>query len=248
MGCFGNCVAGTFSCIIRWIISILQIGICIAIVVIVSTKLSNYEWFQRTGSSPQDVDVVDYQCLLGTDAEGRDLCTYTYIVVGVSFVGNFVLGLASCALCACWGLVGPWVDLVFMGLGTAWWLVAALILRANQNKQPSGLPQDQWQNTVVVLFWAMVGLFGLQALMALCGVWGQLTSCLCCCCSCCSSSRGDKNERNKQQQQQHPVHRAPPPQHVAINIPAPAGQQPSRIQTWFGAGGAGGGKAVPLRG
>lgn len=67
--------------------------------------------------------------------------------------------------------------------GTCWWVACAIILgKYGKEANDAKTPHEDARNTVIVLSWIEVGLFGLTVLIALITAVNCLRKCLCCCC------------------------------------------------------------------
>lgn len=60
-----------------------------------------------------------YQCLLGADYGSSSLCTYTFVVAGVSLAVSAAASLLLCCTCNLCGL-GKIVDVIVAAFGAIW--------------------------------------------------------------------------------------------------------------------------------
>eukprot|EP00884_Botryococcus_braunii_P015830 jgi/Botrbrau1/2930/Bobra.0026s0006.2 len=152
-------MAGCTGCIT--LVILLQIAAAIAIIVIIPLHLQQIQWdptrFQ--GLKFWDGFVESNVCLLGTGFRNAHLCTYAIVAAGVSVGASLLISLMQCISCNFCSF-GPFVDVIFQGAGTAWWIVASIIV-TKYARQANSLqyPQQDWRDTVMYLSWALAGLF-----------------------------------------------------------------------------------------
>ncbi|KAL4458431.1 hypothetical protein ABPG75_013296 [Micractinium tetrahymenae] len=106
----------------------------------------------------------NYSCLLGTDYGSSSLCTYTYVVIGVSLAVSLAVSLLQCLTCNLCGL-GNILDILLAAFGTVWWAVASGVIasHANDPLPPSAQPASDSVSTardaVPIMTYIEVGLF-----------------------------------------------------------------------------------------
>jgi hypothetical protein len=84
-----------------------------------------------------------------------------YSVAGISLLVSFVISLFQCITCNCCGL-GDFIDWIVAIFGVIWWAIAGGVLTDGvTDANSAGLPEEGWRNTVYILTWCEVGLFGL---------------------------------------------------------------------------------------
>ncbi|KAK9832723.1 hypothetical protein WJX81_003906 [Elliptochloris bilobata] len=165
---YGNEVEGSAGVCLRvWvsIVSLLQLGCAVAIVLITYFKLSHITNFgvnlgQRSYSS-QGV------CYLDTDTTNTHLCVYAYFVAGVSMLATILFSMLLCCTCNFCGC-GEIFEFIFAGLGTAWWAVASVVLMQKSFvANNANIPMQDWRTVEWIVSWAACGLFGLLAILSL---------------------------------------------------------------------------------
>ncbi len=153
----------------------IQVILAAAIIALVAVKLQDTTWYAEDGKT-FDVQVT---CALGTAVESGSLCDYVYAVAGISMAVSLAISLLQCCTCNLCGL-GSILDLLFAGVGTAWWAIAAAVVQTNvSDASDEDLPLQNYRTSVVVMMWVEVALF---ALLVLSGIF-----------QCCGSCGGRKN-------------------------------------------------------
>lgn len=137
-------------------------ALAVSIAVILAIKLDDVS-VQVDGLSAS----IHTQCYLGTAVESTSLCTYVYVVVGVSVGVSLALSLVQCVTCNLCGLGGV-LDAIFAILGLVWWVIAGAIVTARvQDASSVGLTMQGWRTRIVILMWIEAGLFLLLTLLAI---------------------------------------------------------------------------------
>mmetsp|Transcript_33685 Transcript_33685/g.60819 ORF Transcript_33685/g.60819 Transcript_33685/m.60819 type:complete len:186 (-) Transcript_33685:394-951(-) len=177
-----GCIADVAKRIIVTILSFLKLAFAIAIIVIVAKKLSG-------DLSP--IEVIQHNdstsCYLGANVKGHNLCAYAYAVCGASIVATFIISLFLCITCEFCGL-GSIIELLFAGLGTAWWVAASIVFtKYGKTANNDNWPYKDARNTVIVLSWLEAVFFGIIVL------YGVLKA-LCSICSCCCGGASEKDK------------------------------------------------------
>ncbi|PSC68347.1 mannose-P-dolichol utilization defect 1-like protein 2 [Micractinium conductrix] len=152
---------GAASCIFH-VVSFLQVAVAVAIAVVTAVKLVDV-----------NVEGIDfsYTCLLGQSYGSSSLCTYTFVVCGVSVGVSALVSITKCCTCNLCGL-GRVLDILLAAFGAAWWGVASGIIGSNANKGlPASAPSDGGisaaRDAVPIMAYTEVGLFCLMLLTAL---------------------------------------------------------------------------------
>eukprot|EP00877_Chromochloris_zofingiensis_P006490 jgi/Chrzof1/2094/Cz11g02160.t1 len=150
----------------------MQVAGAAAVVAITALKLTDIN-VQRQGLNVTS----NVQCLLGSSDQVGNLCYYAYAVAGFSLLASVALSLVQCITCNLCGC-GRLLDTAFAGVGTAWWIAAALVFTKYGQASPQDLPNVNWRNSIYIISWAEVGLFGLMLLTCLATL---LARCFGCC-------------------------------------------------------------------
>ncbi|GAB4822906.1 hypothetical protein N2152v2_009952 [Parachlorella kessleri] len=135
----------------------------IATVLQVAAKLHNVTLTADFGTSttggPTHWGVQTHAtCTLGTAVDSSSLCTYTYVLAGVSIGISLLLSLVKCVTCDLCGL-GALLDLIFSAAGTCWWAVGASVVTKHV-QQAADMPLEQYRTATIALMWAEVAMFG----------------------------------------------------------------------------------------
>lgn len=141
-----------------------------------------------TGNSTYPPPSVAYcyeRCGLGSNLY-TNLCTYGYVVAGVSILASLALTFLLCFTFNCCGL-GIVLDLIFAGAGALWWAAAASVFSASKTVPTLVNPDTGYDTAVVVLAWVNTGLFAFVFLAYGMKIWGNL----CPCCACCEDPEKD---------------------------------------------------------
>lgn len=190
MGCCLNCIGGIFVKILQILLSIIKIGCAIAIVIIVALHLTNVNYGGKDfGKSIGDWWNSDWSveatCVLGNInlewnefSSSTNLCTYAYVVCGVSLATSLALSIFFCLTCDCCGC-GFVLEAIISGLATGWWLAAALVFSnyVSETNQDGVWSLNNWRNAVVVLAWVAFAAFALTFLISLIKA---INKCICC--------------------------------------------------------------------
>lgn len=158
----------------------LQVCAAVAIIVITATKFSNFQDVTAAGNDLVSV-TINQSCALGQFSTGWSMCTYSYVVAGVSLAASLVLSLLLCITCNCCGIGGV-LDAVFAAIGIAWWVIGAILL-TQRSSSPAQLAD--WRVALIALAWACVALFGLALLLLVCRAFAV----------CCGGGRERERER-----------------------------------------------------
>ncbi|EFN54382.1 hypothetical protein CHLNCDRAFT_135683 [Chlorella variabilis] len=142
----------------------MQIILAIAIIVVVAVQLVDVSVSGTT---------YTYQCLLGQDYMSSSLCTYTFVVCGVSLVVSAVISMIQCCTCNLCGL-GKILDVLLGALGTIWWAVASGVIGSNAMDPLGGTAQvtasssvNTARDAVPIMCWVETGIFGAMLLSSL---------------------------------------------------------------------------------
>lgn len=125
---------------------------------------------------------------------GRDLCTYAWVVSGVSLVLTLTLMASVCIMALSWVVKGAWFEWALTLCGTVWWLVASIVFIAYTvvvNKQSD--VQQPWRNAVNALCWAAFLLFFIDWI----GCQVRLAYEVCGCCGNTPEKRGARAQARK---------------------------------------------------
>ncbi|PRW59976.1 transmembrane of CMA family [Chlorella sorokiniana] len=158
--------------IIFHVLSLLQVGLAVAICIIVGVKLQDV-------SFNSDNLTFSYSCLLGSDYGSSSLCTYTYAVAGISLAVSALVSLVQCCTCNLCGL-GKIIDVILAAFGTAWWAIASGVIASNVSDTITGVDPaavasvQSWRDAIPIMCYVETGLFA-----------GMFVSGLFRCCSCC---------------------------------------------------------------
>lgn len=163
-----------------------QIGIAVAIIVIVYYHLTNYIYIIQNKTTT-------YQCLLGKDDQGNDLCTYSWATSGISLVLSIYLASSVCCTCKCWAFVELWLDWIVVVGGALLWAALGVVLAYYNENQVSIDVQENWRRAVVILAWVNFLLFALDALGTTVRVIVKICQACCTCCgTCCGGKKKDQ--------------------------------------------------------
>ncbi|GIL52534.1 hypothetical protein Vafri_8376 [Volvox africanus] len=174
-----GCISSLCRKLIVGILSLIKVGVSVAIVVIVAIHLYKTDITWKKGDLPE----VKPTCLMMGSVKGSSVCEYTFAVCGLSMLLSLLTSLLLCLTCDFCGL-GSWIEFAVAGLQTAWWVVAAIIISKNvrdsNNYMGVGLPNEGWRDAVAVMSWVNSAASFLCAFIFLC----QACSCLGKACSC----------------------------------------------------------------
>jgi hypothetical protein len=113
------------------LLPIVQVLLAIAIIVVVAVQLVDVG---------VDGTSYSYSCLLGQDYLSTSLCTYTFVVCGVSLVVSSLISIIQCCTCNLCGL-GKILDVLVRAAYCR--LPASLLL----NAAPSYVDNRTWPST-----------------------------------------------------------------------------------------------------
>lgn len=155
------------------ITAFLQVVLAIAIVVVVAVQLVDVN---------VDGGSYSYSCLLGQDYLSSSLCTYTFVVCGVSLVVSALISLIQCCTCNLCGL-GKVLDIVLGAAGAIWWGVASGVIGKNAMDPLSSSVSsttnssvDTAREAVPIMCWVETGIFAamfVTSLFRLCDCCGR---------------------------------------------------------------------------
>ncbi|GLI68105.1 hypothetical protein VaNZ11_012432 [Volvox africanus] len=187
MGCISKLCRKLFV----GILSLIKVGVSIAIVIIVAIHLYKTDIKWKKGDLPE----VKPTCLMTGSVKGSSVCEYTFAVCGLSMLLSLLTSLLLCLTCDFCGL-GDWIEFAVAGLQTAWWVIAAIIISKNvrdsNNYMGVGLPNEGWRDAVAVMSWVNSAASSLCALIFLC----QACKCLGKACSCCCDDDSHHGRRD----------------------------------------------------
>lgn len=165
--------------ILKYLCTVLQVALAAAIIGIVAAQLHNVTFTADFGAStaggtPQWGIHTHASCSLGTAVESTSLCTYTYVLAGLSLLISALISLVKCVTCDLCGL-GGLLDIIFSVVGTCWWAVGASVVTKHvQEAASADLPLQQWRDAVMAMAWAEVGMFGALIVAGTCGCASKL--------------------------------------------------------------------------
>jgi hypothetical protein len=169
MGCTDNCGKK----ILAFLMSLIQVGCGVAIVIILYQKLSDFKFdLSNILDDPDALFTVD-SCLLGNAVNNVDLCVYMYVVVAASFLVSILVSVLQCCTCNLCGC-GAFLDFIVSLVGTVWWCAAAIVVTIyGLDANEAGWPQQNWRNAIIALAWVASAAFIVHLCLFL--------SYMCCC-------------------------------------------------------------------
>ncbi|PRW45518.1 membrane-spanning 4-domains subfamily A member 4A-like isoform X3 [Chlorella sorokiniana] len=163
--------------------SVLSIGLCIAILVIVNQQLWEYFYAYVSGSSSYYYNSWS-TCYMQSPNNSGNLCYYSWAAAGVGLF--FALWLLFIQICSGRSRHIPVCEVLVCVLATCWWIAAATTATVygkdanswaadninstnSQNQQYAVQLQDKegYRTSVWAMGWANVGLFALTAILSL---------------------------------------------------------------------------------
>lgn len=157
---------GTSNALRVWVglVSFLQLGTALAVILITYYKLSHISNFHVDGQSRTYTS--SGTCLMGQDTNSTKLCVYAYFIAGVSILATIIVSLflcCTCDLCGC----GSVFEFLFAAAGTAWWAIAAIVLMKNSwQADDANVSMHDWRLANWIICWVGCGLFLLLALLS----------------------------------------------------------------------------------
>lgn len=168
----------TSSALRAWVglVSFLQLGAALAVILITYYKLSHISKFSvNAGDRTYDAQGT---CLLNADTSKTDMCVYAYTISGVSIIATFIVALflcCTCDLCGC----GSVLEFLFAAAGTAWWAIGAIvIMQRSFAADNANVANHSWRMAEWIICWVGCGLFLLLALLS----FARMIADLCACC------------------------------------------------------------------
>jgi len=138
-----------------------QFGMAIAVLVITATRLYQENSF--------GIGV----CWLGTNPFDYQYCRYSYGLGAISLGFTVVLAMVQCLDCEFGGVTNI-IDTIFAGLGLAWWIVGAVLIKERVDEADSlNFPQEGERNAVFILAVTTAVAFGVCFIIS---SFGFLTS------------------------------------------------------------------------
>ncbi|GIL79709.1 hypothetical protein Vretimale_12360 [Volvox reticuliferus] len=206
------------------IMSILRVGLALAIIIITAKQLYHISFYLSVNDQ-----LIRYEgeCLMAGSVHGEDVCSYTYAVCGLSLLLSLITSILLCITCDMCG-AGSWLEFVVEGFQTAWWIVAGIVIskkvKDSNDVRLEGdakMPKTEWRNAVAVMTWVAALLSLLIAFVYLTESLAALAKCL----GCCGYKKKDKKEHHKKgeaRQENPPAIQAPPSQSVGKDEPVRA--------------------------
>lgn len=196
--------------LLTFIVALLQIGCCIAIICIVAIHLDDASLEFDFSSFSNFINYTEASCLLGNSWNGGSLCNYAYAVCAISIATMLCLALLLLITCNCCGF-GKFMELLVAACGLAWWIICSIILTEQINDSPSldnlvnGNTLSNYRTAVEALSWTSVGLFGVLCILHLVYIFID----------CC----GGRKKKEKEEKYDAPPP-PPPAQHYSSAAPS----------------------------
>lgn len=185
-----NCFASFFS-----LLEICGAGILVAIVAMYLSHTNVA--FTDDFSNPVSYNAT---CSIGKEFHGHSLCTYAYIVAGVSIGVSLLLTILLCCTCNGCG-IGPWFEVIFALALTGWWVVAGLVFSKYGAQANKSLPLNNWRNGIIVVSWLTAGIFLFHGLVSSV----EVCRCIANCCSCCAWDNVRDKYRDRQREREERI-------------------------------------------
>ncbi|CAL5224584.1 g7291 [Coccomyxa viridis] len=176
---------GTSNGLRAWVglVSFLQFGTALAVILITYFKLSHISSFNVNGQNRSYSSTGT--CLLGPDTNTTTLCVYAYFIAGISILATIIVALflcCTCDLCGC----GSVFEFIFAAAGTAWWAIAAIVLmKKSWAADDANVGNHDWRLANWIICWVGCGLFLLLAILSFARAINQL-------CACCNGGRNNR--------------------------------------------------------
>ncbi|GIL52535.1 hypothetical protein Vafri_8376 [Volvox africanus] len=176
------------------ILSILRVGLALAIIIITAKQLFHSSFWLSVNDQTY---YYKGKCLMAGSVYGEDVCSYTYAVCGLSLLLSLLTSFLLCITCDLCG-AGSWLEFVVEGFQTAWWIIAGIVISKKVKdtndirlEGDTHMPKTTWRNSIAVMTWVAALLSLLIAFVYLTESLSALAKCL----GCCGYKKKDKKDK-----------------------------------------------------